>query len=94
MLGAILFSLVRLYSLIVIIRLIIEMIQSFSRRFSPPGWFMVIAEFFFVVTDPPIKALRRWIPPLRLGGVALDVSVLVLFFGLMLLSVLIVAIFM
>ncbi|SER38231.1 YggT family protein [Corynebacterium cystitidis] len=93
MLGAILYALVRLYTLIVIVRLIIEMIQSFSRHFDPPRWFMVIAEFFFVVTDPPIKALRRMIPPVRMGGVALDVSVIVLFLGLFILSLLILAIF-
>nr|WP_026254200.1 YggT family protein [Corynebacterium pilosum] len=93
MLGAILYALVRLYTLIVIVRLIIEMIQSFSRQFDPPRWFMVVAEFFFVVTDPPIKALRRIIPPIRMGGVALDVSVIVLFLILMILSVIIIAIF-
>ena len=43
----------------------------------------VIAEPLFVVTDPPIKALRRLIPPIRMGGVALDLSVLVLFFAIM-----------
>ncbi|WP_204211928.1 YggT family protein [Corynebacterium urinipleomorphum] len=79
MLGAVLYSLVGLYTLFVIIRLIIEMIQSFSKHFAPPRWFMVVGEFFFVVTDPPIKFLRRFIPPLPLGAVALDVSVIVLF---------------
>ncbi|WP_018297073.1 YggT family protein [Corynebacterium lubricantis] len=93
MLGAILYALVRIYTLIVIVRLIIEMIQSFSRRFSPPRWFMVIAEFFFVLTDPPIRALRRVIPPLKLGGVALDVSVLVLFFALQIITLIIVSVF-
>ena len=39
-----------------------------------------------MVTDPPVKALRKLIPPVQLGGVGLDVSVLVLFFGLQLLS--------
>ncbi|MFC5088000.1 YggT family protein [Corynebacterium aquatimens] len=89
MLGAILYSLVGLYTLIVIVRLIIEMIQSFSKHFNPPAWFAVVGEFFFVLTDPPIKALRRVIPPLQLGAVALDVSVLVLFFGLTVLSIII-----
>lgn len=82
MLGAVLYSLVGLYTLFVIIRLIIEMIQSFSKHFAPPRWFMVVGEFFFVVTDPPIKFLRRFIPPLPLGAVALDVSVIVLFLAL------------
>lgn len=89
MLGAVLYSIVGLYTLFVIIRLIIEMIQSFSKHFDPPRWFMVAGEFFFVVTDPPIKLLRRYIPPLPLGGVALDVSVIVLFLALAVLQALI-----
>ena len=89
MLGAVLYSLVGLYTLIVIIRLIIEMIQSFSKHFDPPRWFMVLGEFFFVATDPPINFLRRFIPPLPLGGVALDVSVIVLFLALAILQALI-----
>ncbi|WIM69045.1 YggT family protein [Corynebacterium breve] len=89
MLGAILYAIVRIYALIVIVRILIEMVQSFSRQFAPPSWFMVIAEFFFVVTDPPIKALRRIIPPMRMGGVALDLSVLVLFFALSILGAII-----
>ena len=93
MIGAILYALIGLYTLLVIVRLIVEMIQSFSKHFDPPRWFMVIAEFFFVLTDPPIKFLRRYIPPLPLGGVALDVSVIVLFIALMVLSALVRIIF-
>ena len=77
---------ISVYVYILIARIIIEMIGSFSRNFQPPRWFSIIAEPLFVVTDPPLRALRRLIPPLRLGNVALDVSVLVLFFGLQLLT--------
>ncbi|AZA08934.1 YggT family protein [Corynebacterium pseudopelargi] len=84
----ILILLLTIYTWILIARILIEMIQSFSRRFTAPRWFMVIAEFFFVLTDPPVRLLRRWIPPLRLGQVALDVSILVLFFGIQLLIIL------
>lgn len=76
--------------LVVIIRIIIEMVQSFSKRFDPPRWFMVAAEPLFVMTDPPVNALRRLIPPLRMGGgVGLDVSVIVLFIGLAIVQMLI-----
>ena len=61
------------------------MIQSFSRNYRPQRWFVMIAEPVFVITDPPVKGLRRLIPPLNMGGVALDMSVLVLFFGLQIL---------
>ncbi|MDY3127813.1 MAG: YggT family protein [Corynebacterium sp.] len=88
-LGLILWALLRVYTIVLIIRIIVEMIQSFSRRFSPPRWFVLIAEPMFVVTDPPVKALRRIIPPVQLGGVGLDLSVLVLFFILQVLQVLV-----
>lgn len=71
--------LLRIYLYLLIARILIEMIQSFSRQFRPPQWFAMVAEPIFIVTDPPVKALRRLIPPVRMGGVALDVSVLVLF---------------
>ena len=38
----------------------------------------------YTLTDPPLKLLRRIIPPLRVGGVALDLSFLVLLIGLQL----------
>ncbi|MGX4761217.1 YggT family protein [Corynebacterium minutissimum] len=78
-LGSILILAVSLYSWILLARIVIEMIQSFSRQFNPPRWFMMVAEVLFVLTDPPVKALRKIIPPLQLGGIALDVSVIVLF---------------
>lgn len=77
-----------IFIFLLIARILIEMIQSFSRNFRPPRWFVMIAEPIFVITDPPVKALRRVIPPVRMGSVALDVSVLVLFFGLQLVQIL------
>lgn len=77
--ASILSLVLRIYLYVLIARVLIEMIQSFSRQFRPPRWFGVIAEPMFVLTDPPVKALRRLIPPLRMGGVGLDVSVLILF---------------
>lgn len=62
-------------------RVIVEMIRSFSRQWRPSRRFALFAEPVFVLTDFVVKPLRRVIPPLRLGGVALDISVLVLFFG-------------
>ncbi|WP_027004089.1 YggT family protein [Corynebacterium halotolerans] len=86
LLGTILYIVLRLFALILIARIVIEMIQSFSRNFQPPRWFIMVAEPLFVITDPPVKALRRVIPPLRLGNVALDLSVIVLFIVLSILT--------
>ncbi|AKE39510.1 YGGT family protein [Corynebacterium camporealensis] len=84
--GLALVLVLRLYTFLLIARIIIEMIQSFSRQFNPPRWFILLAEPLFVVTDPPVRALRKVIPPLRMGGVALDISVIVLFLLLNLLT--------
>ncbi|BAU96485.1 hypothetical protein N24_2223 [Corynebacterium suranareeae] len=75
-----------IYTWVLVARIVIEMIQSFSRSFAPPKWFYFIAEPIFMVTDPPVKLLRRIIPPLPLGNVRLDLSVLVLFFILSILQ--------
>ncbi|MGP9725084.1 YggT family protein [Corynebacterium sp. AOP40-9SA-29] len=76
----------RLYWFILLARVIIEMIRSFSRQWRPSRRFTLIAEPIFRMTDVIVRPLRRIIPPLRLGGVALDVSVLVLFFGISILT--------
>jgi YggT family protein len=54
-------------------------IQVFARDWRPHGIVLLLAEAIFTVTDPPLKFLRRFIPPLRLGMVALDLSFMVLF---------------
>lgn len=67
-----------IYLYILIGRLIFEWIQVFARDWRPTGVILVIAEAIYTVTDPPLKAIRRVIPPLRLGGVAIDLAFLVL----------------
>jgi YggT family protein len=67
------------YLLILIARLIISWIQAFSRDWHPTGVILVIAEVVYTATDPPLRLLRRYIPTVRLGTVALDLSFMVLF---------------
>jgi YggT family protein len=69
-----------LYLVLLIGRLIISWIQAFSRSWTPSGLLLVIAEGIFTATDPPLRLLRRFIPMVRLGAVALDLSFMVLFF--------------
>ncbi|WKD59003.1 YGGT family protein [Corynebacterium caspium DSM 44850] len=69
-----------------ITRIVVEMIASFSKQFRPPAWFGTMMEPIFKITDPPIKLARRVVPPLRLGNVAVDVAVLVIFLSITLLS--------
>ena len=69
-----------IYLLILIVRMIFTWVQTFSRSWAPTGVLLVIAEAVFTVTDPPLRFLRRYIRPLRIGSVALDLSFMVLFF--------------
>ena len=68
-----------LFLLALIIRLVFDWIQVFSRDFRPKGIVLVLAEAVYSVTDPPLRALRRVIPPLRLGAVQLDLAFTLLF---------------
>ena len=58
-------------------RFIVDWVQVFARSWSPAGPLLVVLEGVYSVTDPPIKALRRVIPPLRIGNFALDLSFLI-----------------
>ena len=81
-LGHYLGSLIGLYIYVLIGRLIFDYIQMFARTWRPTGVVLLIAEGIYTVTDPPLQALRRFIKPLRLGAVSLDLSFLVLIIGL------------
>jgi YggT family protein len=58
-------------------RLVVDWIQALARSWTPHGVLLVVLEGVYTVTDPPIKALRRILPPLRLGGLVIDLSFLV-----------------
>ena len=68
-----------IYLIILVGRVIFSWIQMFARQWVPTGILLVIAEGIYTVTDPPLKFLRRYIPPLRLGTVAMDLSFMVVF---------------
>jgi YggT family protein len=68
-----------LYLLLLIGRLIIDMLQAYSRTWTPTGILARVAEVVYTATDPPLRFLRRYIPPVRLGNVALDLSYTLLF---------------
>jgi YggT family protein len=63
------------------IRFVVDWVQVFARSWMPRGALLVALEVDYSVTDPPIKALRRVIPPLRLGNFALDLSFIIVMIG-------------
>lgn len=63
------------------VRFVVDWVQVFARSWSPRGALLVVLEAVYTVTDPPIKLLRRFIPPLRLGSISLDLSFLIVLLG-------------
>jgi YggT family protein len=74
-----------IYLVILIGRMIFSWVQVFARDWRPSGILLVIAEGIFTITDPPLRFLRRFIPTVRLGMMALDLSFMVLFIVILIL---------
>lgn len=82
MVAFVLWWIITIYVWVLIARVILSFVPLISPDWTPRGFMLVIVEAIYTLTDPPIKALRKVIPPLRLGNVALDLSVLLLLIGL------------
>jgi YggT family protein len=65
--------------ILLIARIVLDWVQMLARSWQPKGVLLVLCEIIYSITDPPLRAIRRVLPPLRLGMVALDLSPLVLF---------------
>ena len=84
-LRVVLYYMLTIYLVVLIGRMIFSWVQVFARDWRPSGILLVIAEGIFTITDPPLRFLRRFIPTLRLGMMALDLSFMVLFFVILIL---------
>jgi len=62
---------------LMLIRLVVDWVQVFARSWTPSGPVLVVLEIVYSITDPPIRFVRRFVPPLRLGAVTLDTSFLI-----------------
>ena len=55
-------------------RFVFDWIQALNRSWRPQGAVVIAAEVSYTITDPPIRAVRRVIPPIRLGAIQLDLA--------------------
>ena len=67
------------FLLLLIFRLVMEYVFLLARSYKPAGLVAVALELAYSVTDPPLKALRKVLPPLRIGQISLDLGFIVLF---------------
>ncbi len=74
--GSIIHVILFVFIALMWVRFIVDWVMVFARQWQPTGPLLVVLEVVYSITDPPIKALRKVIPPLRLGNFALDLSFL------------------
>jgi len=71
------------YYILVMARVILEITRQFARSWRPAGVAAIGVEMVYLTTDPPLKAIRRVCPPVRVGTVSLDLSVLILLLAIL-----------
>jgi len=86
--GAVIDLILYLYLVLLLGRLVVEWLQYFARDWVPRGVVLIVLEVVYSATDPPIRMVRRLLPPIRLGPVLLDIGFLVVLLAVFLLRVL------
>ncbi len=86
MLTSLILQILGLFKLALFIRIIIDYVRMFARNWRPNGILLAFFEFIYSITDPPMKFVQRFVPPLRLGGIALDLLFIVLLIAINLLQ--------
>ncbi|NDA81936.1 MAG: YggT family protein [Actinobacteria bacterium] len=80
--SALLIQVLNIFTWILLIRLILDYVRMFKPGWRPRGLLLPLAEIIYTLTDKPLGFVRRFVPPLQLGPVALDLSFIVLFLGI------------
>ena len=83
--GTILVLILQIFLFALLGRLILDYVRMFARNWRPSGVSLYFVEAVYSITEKPMSFVRRFIPPLRLGAVSLDLSFIVLFFAIQLL---------
>jgi len=79
LIALVLYWFFEVYFFILIGRFIVDLVLSLNASWRPKGLLVVLVESIYTVTDPPLKAIRRVVPTLRLGPVQIDLAWTVLF---------------
>ncbi|MCV2393414.1 YggT family protein [Actinotalea sp. M2MS4P-6] len=77
LLATVAYFVVLAFFLLMFVRLVLDWVQVFARDWRPRGAALVVAEITYTITDPPLKAVRRVVPPLNLGQIRLDLAFLI-----------------
>ena len=91
--GSLLLLVLNAFLALMLVRLVVDWVQMFARSWTPRGPVRFVLEVVYTVTDPPIRFIRRFVPPLRLGAVSLDTSFLIVLLAVYLLRGVVGAVF-
>jgi YggT family protein len=86
MITSLLLQIIGLFKFALFARIIIDYVRMFKRDWRPSPFISSIFEVIYSITDPPMKFVQRFVPPLRVGGIALDLSFIVILIALSLLQ--------
>lgn len=75
-----------LFWVLLFARIIFSWVMVFQRDWRPTGMMLLVTEGVFTVTDPPIRAIRKVVPPLSMGSIRIDLAILIVFFIVIVLS--------
>lgn len=78
--GQTLFFVLLVFLILLVVRLVMDWVFMLARGFQPNRAVAIVLEVAYSITDPPIKAVRRVLPPLRIGSISLDLGFMVVFF--------------
>jgi YggT family protein len=83
--GSILHFILQIFLFALLGRLIFDYVRMFKPSWRPSGIILILIEAIYTITDRPMNFVRRFVPPLRLGGASIDLSFIVLFFAVQML---------
>ncbi len=77
--GIVLGWILQVFLIALFARVILDYVRMFSPQWKPKGIILGLAEAVYGITEPVMRFVRRFIPPLRLGPVAVDLSFILIF---------------
>lgn len=86
LIGQILVFALQIFFYMMIARFIAELVMSFNRSWRPSGLLLPILDITYTITDPPLKFVRRFVPPVQLGSISLDLAWTIVLFGVLILQ--------
>ncbi len=79
LIALVFYWLLEVYFFVLIGRFVVDLVLSLNGAWRPKGLLVVLVESIYTITDPPLKAIRKFVPALRLGPVEIDLAWTVLF---------------